>query len=348
MPTFKAEQLHELGMRIFLGFGVDEEDARCVMDHLIQANLMGHDSHGVVRIKDYVNEIKEGKINVKVKPEIIHETETTAIIDGRWQFGQVIAKMGMETAIRKAEEHYVGAVGLIHCNHIGRLGAYAQMAAERGMIGLVMCNSGPPGGIVAPYGGRKPRLSTNPIAAAVPTGKGKPFLMDFATSVVAEGKVRIKYFKGEKVPLGWILDKDGNPTDDPGKLYDGGMLQTFGGHKGYALSLLIDILGGALTGAGCTCGKEYTGGNGTFMMALNVEGFTSKDKFLMRVDEVLTKIRETPTLPNVERVMIPGEPEFETMDVRQVKGIYITDKTWEDLTNLAREVGLNVEDILKH
>ncbi|HDM45122.1 MAG TPA: Ldh family oxidoreductase, partial [Candidatus Bathyarchaeota archaeon] len=182
MPTFKAEQLYELGMRIFLGFGVDEEDARCVMDHLIQANLMGHDSHGVVRIKDYVNEIKEGKINVKVKPEIIHETETTAIIDGRWQFGQVIAKMGMETAIRKAEEHYVGAVGLIHCNHIGRLGAYAQMAAERGMIGLVMCNSGPPGGIVAPYGGRKPRLSTNPIAAAVPTGKGKPFLMDFATS----------------------------------------------------------------------------------------------------------------------------------------------------------------------
>ena len=347
MPIFKAEQLYKIGMGIFMGFGVSEEDAKCVMDHLIQANLMGHDSHGVMRIKDYVDWIKKGKLNVKARPTIIHETPTTAIVDGKWQFGQVTAKMGMELAIRKAEENHLGAVGLIHCNHIGRLGAYAQMAAERNMIGLAMCNSGPQGGIVAPYGGRKPRLSTNPIAAAVPTREGKPFLMDFATSVVAEGKVRIKHFKGEKIPLGWILDKEGKPTDNPGDLYDGGMLLTFGRHKGYALSLLIDILGGALTGAGCTCSEEYERGNGTFMLALNVEGFSPLEKFLDRVDELFTKVKETPTVPGVERVLIPGELEFEVMKARRVEGINITEKTWESLTNLAKEAGLNLDDILK-
>ena len=341
MPIFKAEQLYDLGIGIFRALGVREEDARCVMDHLIQANLMGHDSHGVMRIKDYAEEIKKGKINIKARPVIIHETPTTAVIDGKWQFGQVIAKMGMETAVRKAKENYLGAVGLIHCNHIGRLGAYAQMAAEQGMIGLAMCNSGPKEGIVAPYGGRKPRLSTNPISAGVPAGKVKPFLMDFATSVVAEGKVRIKYFRGDKVPLGWIIDKEGNPTENPGDLYDGGALLTFGGHKGYALSLLASILGGALIG-------EYGRGNGTFMLAINVEGFVSYGKFLEKVDELLLKIKDTPPMPGVERVWIPGEPEFETMEVRRAKGITITEKTWQNLSDLARELGLDLNKILKN
>lgn len=347
MPVFKAEQLYDVGMGIFRGLGVNEEDAECVMDHLIQSNLMGHDSHGVIRIKDYADGIKSGRVNVKARPVIIRETGTTAVIDGKWQFGQVIAKMGMETAIRKAEENYLGAVGLLHCNHIGRLGAYTQMAVERGMIGLAMCNSGPPGGIVAPYGGKKPRLETNPIAAGIPAGKVKPFLMDFATSVVAEGKVRIKYFRGERVPQGWIIDKDGKPTDNPGDLYDGGALLTFGRHKGYALSLLVDILGGALTGAGCTSGHMYERGNGTFMLAINVEGFSSSDKFLGRVDEVLSKIKDTPTMPGVEKVMIPGEPEFETMEARRLKGIAITEKTWQNLSDLAREVNLDLDGILK-
>jgi len=347
MPTLKAEQLYQLGMKIFLGFGVSEEDAKCVMDHLIQANLMGHDSHGVIRIKDYVDEIKEGKLNIKDRPTIIHETQTTAVIDGKWQFGQVIAKFGMETAIKKAKENYLGAAGLIHCNHIGRLGTYVQMAIKEGMIGLVMCNSGPQGGLVAPYGGKKPVLSTNPIAAGAPSSKFYPFLMDFATSVVAEGKVRIKHFSGQKIPYGWILDKDGNPTDDPGDLYEGGVLLTFGGHKGYALSLLVDILGGALTGAGCTSGSEYERGNGTFMLAINVEGFTPLEKFVARVDEVLGKIKETPTVSGVKRVMVPGEPEFETMEVRRKEGITITEKTWQNLLGLAKEVGVDLDEILK-
>ena len=347
MPIFKAEQLYDLGIGIFRALGVREEDAKCVMDHLIQANLMGHDSHGVMRIKDYAEEIKKGKINIKARPVVIHETPTTAVIDGKWQFGQVVAKMGMETAVRKAKENYLGAVGLIRCNHIGRLGAYAQMAAEQGMIGLAMCNSGPKEGIVAPYGGRKPRLSTNPISAGVPAGKVRPFLMDFATSVVAEGKVRIKHFSGQKIPYGWILDKDGNPTDDPGDLYEGGVLLTFGGHKGYALSLLVDILGGALTGAGCTSGSEYERGNGTFMLAINVEGFTPLEKFVARVDEVLGKIKETPTVSGVKRVMVPGEPEFETMEVRRKEGITITEKTWQNLLELAKEVGVDLDEILK-
>jgi len=348
MPTFRAEQFYSIGAGIFRGLGVSEEDIKCVMDHLIQSSLMGHDSHGVMRIKDYADEIKSDEIDIKARPTVIHETPTTAIVDGKWQLGQVTAKMGMEIALRKAKENYIGAVGLLHCNHIGRLGAYAQMAVEQRMIGIVMCNSGPPGGNVAPYGGKKPRLSTNPIAAAVPASKVKPFLMDFATSVVAEGKVRIKYFKGEKIPFGWVLDKEGKPTDNPGDLYNGGVQLTFGEHKGYALSLLIDILGGALTGAGCTSGREYIRGNGTFMLALNVEGFSPLDKFLERVDDVLMKNKDTPTVPGVDGVIIPGEPEFETMEVRRSKGIPVPDKTWEDLKSLAEEVGLDLRKILEN
>jgi LDH2 family malate/lactate/ureidoglycolate dehydrogenase len=346
MLTLKVEQLYEIGMGIFLGLGVGEEDAKCVMDHLIQASLMGHDSHGVFRIKDYADEIKEGKINVRTRPTIIYETATTAIIDGKLQFGQVTAKMGMEVAMRKARENRLGAVGLIHCNHIGRLGAYAQMAAEQGMIGLVMCNS-PPGGNVVPYGGKKPLLGTNPIAAGVPAGKFTPFIMDFATSTVAQGKIRIKYISGEKIPLGWIIDKDGNPTDDPSKLYEGGMLLPFGGHKGYALALLIDILAGALTGAGCASAREHESQHGAFMIAINIEGFTPQEKFLERVEEFLSKIKETPAVAGVERVMVPGEPEFEAMEARRVKGIPIPEKICHSLFNLAKETGLNLGKILK-
>lgn len=235
MPTLTASQLRNLGIRVFEALGTPSSEAKRVADSLVKANLTGHDSHGVMRIPQYVKEIKRGQIKPGAKIEALRETPSTALLNGNWGFGQVIAEKGMKMAIEKAKVHSISAVGLFHCNHIGRLGEYILMAAEQDMIGILVCNAPPLGGNTAPYGGRARRLSTGPISAAVPAGKWKPFLLDFATSMAAEGKLRIKYHRGEKVPLGWIIDKEGRPTTDPKDFYEGGAILPFGGHKGCPL-----------------------------------------------------------------------------------------------------------------
>jgi len=346
MPTFTASQLRNLGTRVFEALGTPSNEAKRVADSLVKANLAGHDSHGVIRIPQYVNGIKRGQIKPGAKIEVVKESPSTALLDGNWGFGQVIAEKGMKMVIEKAKAHSISAVGLFHCNHIGRLGEYSLMAAEQDMIGIVVCNAGPPGGNTAPYGGRARRLSTDPISAAVPAGKSKPFLLDFATSVVAEGKLRIKYYRGEKVPRGWIIDKEGRPTTDPKDFYEGGAVLPFGGHKGYALSLLIDILGGALTGGGCVSSKEFVGGNGTLMIAINISSFTPLQEFKERTDALFEAIKETPTAMGFKEVLVPGEPEFRTEEKRLKEGIFVEEKTWQDITKIAEELELNLKEIM--
>jgi len=344
MPTFTVDQLRRAGLSILRNVGVAEEDAECVVDHLVRSNLVGHDSHGMVVLPIYIEWIREGKINIQTKPEIIHETTTTAIVDGKWQFGQVSAKMAMNLAIEKAEEVNLGAVGILRCSHIGRLGAYSEMAVERDMIGVMMCNTGPAD--VVPFGGRESRLSTNPISVAVPTGKMKPFNMDFATSVVAFGKLRLLKNQGKPIPEGWVLNKYGEPTTNPADAFDGGMLTPFGGHKGYAFALLIDILGGALTGAGCTSSVEYQGGNGTFILVINPKAFGSKPDFEEKVDELFANIKETPPLAGFEEVLIPGEVESKIEETRRREGIPIDEVSWKQITRTAEELGLDIDEIL--
>lgn len=347
MPTLTAGQLRNLGIKVFEALGTPTKEAKRVADSLVKANLAGHDSHGVMRIPQYADGIKRGQIKPEAKIEVVRETPSTALLDGNWGFGQVIAEKGMKMAIKKAKAHSISAVGLFHCNHIGRLGEYTLMAAEQDMIGIVVCNAAPPGGNTAPYGGRAPRLSTGPISAAVPAGKWKPFLLDFATSMVAEGKLRIKYYRGEKVPLGWIIDKEGRPTTDPKDFYEGGAILPFGGHKGYALSLLIDILGGALTGSGCVSSKEFVGGNGTLMMVINISSFRPLQEFKGRIDALFETIKGTPTALGFKEVMVPGEPEFRTEEKRLKEGIFVEEKTWQDIIKVAEELKLNLNRLLK-
>jgi LDH2 family malate/lactate/ureidoglycolate dehydrogenase len=347
MPTFTASQLRNLGIRVFEALGTPSGEARRVADSLVKANLAGHDSHGVMRIPQYVEAIKRGQIKPGAKMEVVRETPSTTLIDGKWGFGQVIAEKGTKMAIEKARVHSISAVGLFHCNHIGRLGEYSFMAAEQDMIGIVMCNAGPPGGYTAPYGGRARRLSTGPISASVPAGRWKPFLLDFATSTVAEGKLRIKSNRGEKVPLGWIIDREGHPTTDPKDFYEGGAILPFGDHKGYALSLLIDILGGALTGGGCVTSKEFVGGNGTLIIVINISSFTPLQEFKERIDALFEAIKGTPTAMGFKEVMMPGEPEFRTEEKRLKKGIFIEEKTWQDINKVVKELELNLKEIME-
>ena len=346
MPTFAANQLRRVGQSIFEAVDTPPDVARQVSDSLVTNNLMGHDSHGVIRIPSYLRKISERQIIPQAQPQVIRETPTTALLDGHWAFGQVVAGRGMEIAIAKAREHNIAAVGMFHCPHIGRVGEYPAMAAEQGMIGIAVCNSGPPGGIVAPFGGRKPFFSTNPLALAVPAGERPPLLLDFATSVVAEGKVRVARNRGKQIPEGWIMDSEGNASTDPHDLYQGGALLPFGAHKGYGLALFVDILGGILTGTGCTAMPDYDGGNGTFMIAIDIQSFHPLAKFKASVDHFIAAVKKVPLAPGVEEILVPGEIEYRTQVQRKREGILVEEVTWSEIVQAAQELGVEMQGLL--
>ncbi len=358
MPNFNANQLRQIGTSIFGAMGAPRDIAERVADSLVKSDLVGHDSHGIMRVITYYEFVKRKEIDPSARPEVAQETPCTASVNGHWGFGQVAAEYAMKLCVKKAMAGSIGAVSLFKSNHIGRLGEYAMMAAEQDMIGMVMCNVGPC--LVAPYGGKSRQLGTNPLSVAAPAGKMKPFLIDFATSIAAEGKIRMKYYNNEKVPLGWVMDEKGRLTENPGELYykegdqiiiDGhryrGCILPFGGHKGYALSLLMDILGGALTGAGCTSSEEFERGNGAFMMTIDISRFTPLNEFKRKVDNLFVNLKSSEPASGHSEVLIPGEPEFREKEKRLKEGINIPEKVWHGISAVAEELGLNPERLLR-
>lgn len=346
MPVFKADQLIRIGTKIFLAAGASLEEAKTVSEFLVRANLAGHDSHGILRVIQYVKEIEDGVIKPGAKIEVIKETNSLAVINGNWGFGQVVAKKAMEKAIEKAERNDVSIVCAFNCNHIGRLADYTLMASEKNMIGLAMVNSIKS---VAPFGGRERILSTGPISFAFPANMGFPFVIDIATSVVAEGKLRFMLHKGEKIPFGWIIDKNGNPSNNPKDFYEGGALLPLGGdtggHKGFALGLAIDILCGVLAGSGCAY-LETKRGNGVFFEVINIESFMPIEEFKEEVTELLKVIKSSKPRPGFKEVIVPGEPEYLTEKIRLREGILIPEKTWEEIKSIAEKLGLSEKDLL--
>ncbi|MCL4507302.1 MAG: Ldh family oxidoreductase, partial [Chloroflexi bacterium] len=239
-----------------------------------------------------------------------------------------------------AEQHSVGAVTIAHCNHVGRLGEYTAMIARSGCIGIAMANVGPG---VAPFGGRTRMLGTNPMAYAVPRGPDEnPILLDFATSGVAEGKLMVARDKGAAVAPGLIIDKEGLATTDPNDYFDGGALLPFGLHKGYGLSVMCELLGGALSGTGPSSLPDFGGGNGTLMMALKIGAFITPEQFADQVERLYGAIKAAPPKPGVEAVLMPGDPEWRNRLYRLEHGIEIPERTWSEITELARQVGAAV------
>ena len=346
MPHLSADQWREIAFRLFRAVGTEPPIARRVADALVEGNLMGHDSHGVIRLLEYIPRVQRGDLHPNAQPEVIRETSTTAMVDGHWGFGQVAAKFAMEVAIAKARQSGLSAVGLVHSHHVGRLGEYAQMAAEAGMVAFLFANSGPRGGWVTPYGGIGRVFGTNPLAIGIPARRHPPILLDFATSAGAEGKIRFARSKGERIPEGWVIDKEGRPTTDPNALYKGGALLPFGGHKGYALALAIDLIGGALTGAGCASLPEYVAGNGLFMIVVDVATFQPPDQFYDMVDRLIDRVKGVPKAPGVEEILVPGEPERRTWARRAVEGFAVPDTTWNELLELAARLGVHLEDVV--
>lgn len=344
MPHIPIARLHDFGARIFIGAGVPPEIAGRVMTNLVRANAYGVHSHGVVRLADYVNAVLSGKIIPVAQPTIVKESAVTALLDGHWGFGQVVAERAMQLAIEKAKAHGVGVVCARNSNHVGAIGEYTEMAANAGLIGIALVNG--IGKLVAPHGGRARMLSTNPIAFSVPVPGGRPIIMDFATSVVAEGKLKVARNKGAKVPRGWILDQAGASTDEPQDFYDGGMLLPIGGldsgHKGYGLSIMVEILAGLLSGTGAAL-LDTAPANGLFFLALAPDGFRPADEFLADVRRLVNALRATPPLPGVEAVMVPGDPEAKAEVSHQREGIDLDAVTWQTIVDAGRSVGVEYE-----
>lgn len=342
MPILQADELRVLGRDIFCAMGVPEGDAAWIAQVLVRANLQGHDSHGVIRIPQYVEEWRQGKLDPRAKPEVLHEGPATALVDGRGGLGQIIAREAMSLAIRKAGEVGIAAVGVKRSGHIGRLADYVEMASAQNMIALLFVNASGAGQWMAPWGGTEARLSTNPLAFACPAGTTPAIILDIATTTAPEGKVRVKRNRRERVPLGWIIDAQGEPTTDPEALYrvPRGTLLPMAGHKGYALALMVEVLAGILGRAGHVCEQPGPDYNGLLILVLDIARFLLPVEFRREVDELARYLKSSALAPGVSRILTPGEAEAQIEQERAAQGIFIEEETWGQIVAVARQVGV--------
>jgi uncharacterized oxidoreductase len=342
MPLVPAERLEELTTGIFAARGVPRADAAWVATLLVRANLRGHDSHGVIRVPHYVRALKAGEVNPRPAVRVERQTPVLALVDGDLGFGQVVARQGMSIAIDKARAQGLSAVTLKRTNHVGRLADWAEMAAAQGLIGMLWVNA-PMSLNVAPWGGAARRLGTNPHAIAIPGPEGTVAMShDFATSVVAEGKLKVKFNRGEPVPPGVMLDGRGRPSTDPREYYRDppGALLPAAEHKGYGLALAVEILAGILSGTGAARAIPGPVQNGTLIVCLDPARFLPMAEFHRQVAELFDFVRSAPLASGAKEILIPGEPEARMERERRAAGVSVDDETWRQLLECAAEVGV--------
>lgn len=347
MPTFTAAGLTGFAAELLVAAGVPRAEAMVVATSLVGANLRGHDSHGLMRLPQYVGFLEQGHYRTGVDLIIRHETPAAVVCDGQWGLGQVQAHRLLERVLPKARALGVAVGTARDCGHIGRLGEYAERAAEMGVLLLATVNNGGAAQRVPPPGGLEPRLSTNPFCAGVPTAEpSAPIVADFGTSVVAEGKVREYYISGRPVPDGWLHDHRGQPTNDPSVLYEPplGTILPLGGpqaYKGFGLGLILDLLAGGLSGGGCSQTRHSGApGNHVFFLAIDPTGLAGRDVLTQQADELTEWIRATPRAPGVDAIVLPGDPERRTLERRAATGIPLDEAHWARLVALAERLGV--------
>lgn len=355
MVVLQAEQWQRIGHDLFVAAGATESNATRVTESLVDSSLVGHDSHGVIRILQYLQAIEAGHLDPAAEPKIVKETASTTFVDGKWSFGQVSAEICMKRAIEQAKRQGIAMAGLVNAYHIGRLGEYSEMAQKAGMVGMVLAGGfggvgGSNGTGVAPFGGAGAAFGTNPISFGLPAGEEPGAMVDFATSAVAGGKISLARAKGTQLPPNSILDKDGNPTTNPEDFYNGGMLVTFGGHKGYGLAVVAELLGQALTG-GEQCTDEKLGGgvytkSGSLFLAIDSGIFRPAKDYATTADATLRHIKAVPPAPGFSEVLLPGEPELRTRAQRKAEGISLPDNSWRTLQQQATRYKVDVAALL--
>ena len=342
------EQIAEAAAALFTAAGTPAGKARTVAGLLAEANCAGHDSHGLIRVPQYLDAIEDGRIQPAAEVEVVRETSITAVVDGHWGFGQVAMSRAVEVALEKASAHGLAAVTVRNASHIGRLGSYVDRLARRDLAALLLVNAvGIPAFRMAPWGGTEARLATDPLAIGVPRSEGDPVVLDMTTTVVAEGKVRVQSNRGEPVPEGWLIDAEGRPTTDPEVLYEeprGSILPLgggAGGHKGYGLNVALELLAGALSGTGCIGGGQPIG-NGVLLLALEVERFLPLDEFHREAERFFAHVKSSPPAPGVDEILLPGEIESQVQRRRQREGVFVEDETWRQVLQWADKLGAHL------
>jgi uncharacterized oxidoreductase len=346
MPVVNADRLVRIGAALLRSAGASEEEAEAVATGCVNANLAGHDSHGIIAVPTYIDRIKAGHIVPGAPWTIVQESPTTTVIDGHWGFGFHVNARAMALTIEKAKTANVAACTVFRQSHVGRLAAYPLMAAKAGMIGIAAADSGRSPKHVAPFGGREARLGTNPLSIAVPSDLEAPFYLDMATSAVAAGKIQLAVARGEAIPKGWIIDAEGRHTTDPRDYRKGGALLPLGGTEGYkgsGLAAMVEVLCGLLTGLGF--GVEPTGrhNDGGFMAVFNVAAFRPLAQFKQEVADFARYLKSTPPAEGSRGVFYPGEVEYLREQERRKNGIEIEDATWDRLRALARDYAIAAE-----
>jgi L-2-hydroxycarboxylate dehydrogenase (NAD+) len=348
---YSYEYLFEFTRNVFLKMGCSEKDSNIIAEVFMAAEIRNHASHGMIRIKDYYELWKAKRINVNPSVKIVHETPSTAVVDGDNAVGMVTARRSMEIAIKKALTAGTGWVAARNSNHFGIAGYYAMMALKHDMIGICLTNANP---LVAPTFSVSRMMGTNPIAVAIPALHQPPFIADFATTPVARGKLAVAEKKGEKVPFGFVQDKDGKPSDDPAILKSGGSMLTLGGdrihgsHKGYCLSSIVDIFSAVFSGANFgpfvppsvaylpVLEKKVGDGTGHFFGAMRIDAFQPANEFKAKMDEWIATFRAARPSEGEEKVLIPGDPEREAEERIMKEGINLVPAIKNDLIEIAK------------
>jgi LDH2 family malate/lactate/ureidoglycolate dehydrogenase len=353
-----AQPLTEFCQKVFEKMGITSQDAFTTSEVLVLADLRGIDSHGVARLRRYYTGLKNGMMLPKPQMKVVHETPLTALLDGGAALGQVAGKRGMEMAIEKALKNGAGFVSVRNSNHYGIAAYYSLMALKHDLIGISLTNSD---AYVVPTFGREVMLGTNPISVAVPTKREKPFVLDMSTAVATLGKLEVYGRMGKKLPLGWATDEKGRSSEDPTRVLSnirgkvgGGILplggegEEFGGHKGYGLDLLVDILCGVLSGSGYSNllypktpeGKPVPSLVSHFFGALRADAFRPLEEFKKDMDDLIRRLKNSAKAEGQSRIFIHGEKEFELEEKYRKEGIPLYYKVYEDLKAIASEVGV--------
>ena len=345
--------LRQFCQQVLTKLGVPPEDARVTTDVLVVADLRGIDSHGVARLGRYVSGLKEGNMKPKDESRVLKETKATALLDGGQSLGQVVGKKGMDLAIRKAKDTSVGVVAVRNSNHYGIAGYYSLMALEHNLIGVSMTNAAP---LVVPTFGRTSILGTNPVSLTAPAMKEKAFVLDMATSTVPRGKVEVYNRLGTPMPHGWAVDETGKSSTDPGRVLNalanrlgGGLLplggegEDLGGHKGYGLALMVDVLCGVLSGAATglrVYEDEKRPDVGHFFMALDPTAFRPLDEFRRDMDRLVRELKDSPKAHGQDRIYVHGEKSYARMEKYRKEGIPLGPKVVDGLKKIGTELGV--------
>jgi uncharacterized oxidoreductase len=342
-----AVRLTDLLVAILEHAGAEPERARVCAEHLVAANLKGHDSHGVGMAPAYVTWIMAGKLFPNARPKVIQDRGAVMVVDGQFGLGQPVARETIDMAIERAKQIGIACVALRNACHIGRIGTYGEQCADAGLISMHHVNvvGGPP--TVAPFGGREARMLTNPYCCAVPRKGGEHIVLDFATSAVAMGKLRVAYLNGEAAPAGVLVDAEGRPTTDLSTFYRAearSRLLPFGLHKGGGMQIVCEILGGALAGQWTmqpasipTYGAAI---NNMLSVVIDPDAFGGREAYEAEAEAMLDYIRATAPAEGVDHVRLPGDPERESLAKRSAEGIPVDDGTWGQIREAARSVGL--------